>query len=153
MHGRRVSGRSVIFSMFTSIFFHWTILPSYNATASNVLRSSLERLTSVQLSQMPMLGIVASTVMCLRMQKKSKVQGWDGFFETLQEPQRSSIKLLSVLQSWPTVLVIYRLSLHWGSFKSECSARTTNVHITGGEDLGALSLYVIFRKRARHDIF
>jgi len=97
---------------------------------------------------MPLLAVVASTIMCLRLQKQSKVRGWDGYFETLPEPQSSLIKFLSVLQSWPTVLSLPPIHTHprhlfthtictythtliatsarillWGSVAAGCSAR------------------------------
>ena len=68
--------------------------------------------TQCLLLQAPMLASVATTLVCLTMQKRAKVGGWDGFIEkSLPEPRRSLLQLLSVFQTWPAVWIWSVLSL------------------------------------------
>ena len=50
-------------------------------------------------------------MLCLWMQKKSRINGWDGFFASLPEPERSIIRFLSLIQTFPTLWTWLLLSL------------------------------------------
>lgn len=55
--------------------------------------------------------MTVSSMLCLWMQKKSRINGWDGFFASLPEPERSIIRFLSLIQTFPTLWTWLLLSL------------------------------------------